>query len=252
MISKEEKIKQIQVAIGTLPDGKPGPATYDTFYRFMSSIGKIDVKLPYEVQMFGCDCIIGDPNVLDAKNTKGNHAVISFPYSMSGSFTTVEGDGHRVPISILVSNGNIIRNDACHLAPWDGSKPETVLYYTYDGKHGKMLVKTAAELMKKVDNVKWAIGGGDINVFRFEEEGFTGKFSDVARYTAHNAIGFDRYGNIIGLYHKKCTLSSLRERCKSIGLVEAIFLDGGSISAINAGVLQRNIYLKQGYLISFK
>jgi hypothetical protein len=249
------RIKNVQQGIGTLADGKPGPSTYNTFEKYLYSEGLVDLRFPYESKEFGCVTITGKPERLSVKSTKGKHSVSTFPYSMSGSFTYPSGVN---PNAIMINGGSVIHSYSSH--HWAGY-PETVLYYTQSGKHGKKLIHNASELP---EDTLWAIGGYDLNDLTMgEKEGFA-KFSkllngktkwfdyrDVYRYTKHNAIGFDKYGNIVGVFHKACTSASLQKRCEDIGLVDMIGLDGGSVSAINGGSLKYNTHLKQGFLIQF-
>lgn len=239
-----DKIKDIQKAVGTLPDGKPGDSTWDNFWKYFNSVGLINIDFPYESKQFGCYVITS--NKCTPFKTKAN--VGAYAYSMSGSFTYPSGTN---PISILVRNDEIISSVACHY--WTLGKPETVLYLTNDGSYHMSLCHTANDLPK---GVKWAVGGGSMiengqPMFKFKEEGFVGNYSDVQRTTAHCALGFDKYGNILGVYHKYCSLSSFQTKCLSLGMVDGIFLDGGHISAINTPTLKANTNQRQGYMIQF-
>ena len=245
MISLKSKLKEIQKALGTKADGILGEHTTDVLYRQFAK-----PKLPYEGHFFGCDVIIGDPEKTNPFNSRGRNNTGDFAFTMSGTFTYPSGVN---PISIMVSKGIVIYNASCRI--WAGY-PETVLYYTKDGKFGKKLCKTASELP---DNVLWAIGGGDMKPLKPLEEGFC-RFthngivydhSDVYRRTSHNCIGYDQFGNVIGVYHHNDTITGMQTRCDNIGLVDVIFLDGGHISSINAGTIRRNVNQKQGSMIQF-
>ena len=242
MISKKTKIKAIQSALGTAPDGIIGNHTVDVLYRQFAS-----PEMPYELSAFGCKVVITKPSEVTLYDTGGMWSVKDFSYSMSGGFTAPSG---VKPCSMLIDDGQVLWGRACHANTWDGEKPEGVLYYTNQGKLGTRVVRLASELDDL--DIKWAIGGLTmLPYFNAEAEGFVGRFSDVFRYTAHNAIGYDRYGNIIGVYHNRCTLQTFRQKCKNIGLVEAISLDGGHISAFNCGTLTANVHQKQGSIVSF-
>lgn len=250
MISTKDKIKMFQTALGSYADGIAGASTWDAGMRFLDAEGYLDIEFPYEVYQWGCKVMFTKPNRVVVLNGEGKYDVGDFKYSISGSFTSPSG---VKPCSILVNDGKVIRRESCHYPTWDGRKPETVIWRKNDGELGMSLIHLADELPSDID---WAIGGGQIvkdGVAEFNEvaEGFTGRFSDVFRSTAHCAVGFDKFGNVLGVYHKSCTLRDFQRRCVSIGMVNGIFVDGGHISAINAGGLIANINQKQGYIIQF-
>ena len=249
-MTTKAKIKKFQLALGSLDDGIAGASTWDSALRFLEYEGYTTLRMPYSDTQFGCKVAITRPHQVRLYDTEGAYGVNAFSYSMSGTFTIMQGDGKRKPISIMINEGHVLRGSACHAYTTMGNFPEGILYYTNGGKLGTTTARFASEL-KDLD-IRWAIGGLTmLPKFNAEAEGFTGVFSDVFRYTSHNAIGFDKYGNIIGVYHRKCTLKTFQKKCRSIGLVEAISVDGGSISAINAGSLKANIYLRQGSIIGF-
>ena len=243
-----EQIKAIQRVVGTLDDGKAGPSTWNNFYKHFGNSGSIDIRYPYDTKEFGCYVITSTYDRVKPVDNDGRSGVGSYAYSMSGSFTYPSG---QRPISIMVKDGVVISSVACHY--WTMDKPEGVLYCHYDGSYGMKQCKLANELP---EGVKWAVGGLTMirdgkPYFQFAVEGFTGKYSDVKRTTAHNAIGFDKYGNVLGVYHPYCSLASFQSRCISLGMVDGISLDGGSVSAINTPTYKKNLYTRQGYAIQY-
>lgn len=221
--------------MGTSPDGIIGSHIKDCLYRQFGN-----PTFPYAAKFFGCYVIVADPKDITLAHGK----VKDYPFSMSGSFTYPAGVS---PCSIMVSDGKVIHDTSCHY--WQG-KPETVLYYTKDGVIDTMLTKSTDYLPK---DVVWAIGGGQIApTFNNVAEGFTDAYADVFRKTSHNAIGFDKYGNILGIYHPNCTLNNFQQRLLFMGIIRGIFVDGGHISAMNADTIRKNVHQKQGYIIRFE
>ena len=243
MLSTKDKIRAVQRALGTAPDGSPGPHTWDVLYRQFASPG-----MPYEGKFFGCYCIIGDPDKLQLIDGYGVKNVSDYNYSMSGSFTAPSGVS---PISIMVNDYKTIRFESCHAPSWDGGLPETVLCYK-DGRNWMELVTYVSQLSELP---KWAVGGMQLirdgsKQFNNIAEGFTGRFSDVLRRTYHTCIGFDKYGNVIGVYGYG-TARQMQDKCYNIGLVNAIMLDGGHLAAVNTPAYMKNIKQRQGYIIKF-
>ena len=247
-MNSTDQTKAIQKAVGTLEDGKIGASTINNFYKFMGNLGSIQIQYPYETNEFGCYVITGNPKETKLINGEGKKSVSNYDYSMSCTFTHPSG---VTPISIMISDGKVIQPNSCRY--WAGF-PETVLYYTTDGKFGKKLVTHANQLP---DNILWGVGGGDLKHFRLDIEGFKkfyhqGKWydhSDVTRYTSHHGVGYDKYGNVLLISHKSCTLASFQARCKSLGMVDGIFTDGGSVCAYNAGIYKHKTTQRQGSII---
>ena len=253
MITTDEKTKAFQLALGSYPDGIAGASTWDASYRFLDFIGVLSIDFPYEVHQWGCDVMFDKvENVIPFSGEGHRYDVNDFSYTISGSFTA---PSCIKPCSFLINNGDVIWGRACHANTWDGEKPETVLYCLTDGTTGMTLARTMSDMLEP-SKYKWAIGGGQIvkdgvASFNLKAEGFVGAFSDVVRTTAHCAVGLDKYGNAMAVYHSNCSLKEFQRRCVSIGMQDGIFIDGGHVSAINAGELRHNIGQRQGYLIQF-
>lgn len=264
MLSKKDKLKAVQAALGTKPDGIIGEHTADVLYRQFA-----DPQLPYSGKFFGCNVIIGNPNYTTPRDVRGEYGCWAFSHSMSGSFSA-----NNKPVSILIHAGQVFRRESCHYPTWDGRFPESVLWYKPSGEYGISLVELADELPGGPGSMAWAIGGGQImrygqKVFNGVAEGFaegsddpgfdeqdsnqwTGRFSDVARYTQHAAIGFDKYGNVLGvIYSRRCTLKTFQEKLESIGMIDGIFVDGGSVVAMCSDKLNYRASQPQAYIIQF-
>ena len=246
MMSKAFKTVQIQKKYHIEEDGLLGPHTVDCMYRDNAAV----VKYPYEARFYGCDVIVGDLDafILFAPNGKKCR---DYKYSMSGTFTYPAG---KTAISIMISEGKVIRDRSCR--SWAGY-PETVLYYTYNGKVGMQLAQYASELPS---NVKWAIGGGNLMNFNAVKEGFcefyvNGKrfnHGDVFRKTAHVGYIIDHLDNVIGVYHPHCLMTHFRKKVLSMGAKLAVFVDGGHIPAMNTETIDHNTSEPQGSMTQFK
>lgn len=193
---------------------------------------------PITLEIYGKPCIVArDIVVCNPKAGVG-----SFANSISGSFS----DG-IAPVSILVADGKAVREVSCHF--WDKpGYPESVLYRAADGTIGIRRVRSYEELPK----LKWAVGGfGLLSMYNPAAEGFTGKFADVLRRTAHTVLG-EKDGWLYLLYLKNMTAAEVNSFCKSkLMLDRAIMLDGGHVAAINGAekFAQINMGQKQLYLI---
>jgi hypothetical protein len=229
-----DMIKQVQRNLGTRDDGQPGRHTWSCFY--LATTPKEKIKLPYTIKAFGNYLHITDPDLVVPLDPDSN--LSNLPNAISGSFSW-KGN----PVSIMVSNGSVKRAASCHA--WL-NKPESVLWYTYDGKHGISQIMTADELPK---NVKWAIGGSSLKDGDAEIEGFTGKYSDVFRKTSHMLIGFDQFGYFNAVEVGYMNKYDMVAHMKKLGIEEYILLDGGHITASNVDGHKRNIYTKQAYAI---
>lgn len=231
-LTMKEMIKEVQKSLHTRPDGDPGRHTWSCFYLAMCK-----AKLPYSIRAFSNWLHVADPEKVKPFNPKGK-SLRNFKNVISGSFSW-KGQ----PISIMVSEGVVIRANSCHY--WK-KEPESVLWYTFDGKHGISQIINAEQLPM---NVKWAIGGAGLKPGDAYIEGFVDAYSDVWRKTSHIIVGFDHYGNFnaveVGYLNKAGMLSLINK----LGLIDCVMLDGGSVTAANIDGHTRNINMPQYYAI---
>lgn len=237
-LTMKEMVKEVQRMLKTRPDGDPGRHTWSCFY--LSVVPKERIKFPYSIKAFGNWLHITDPELVKPFHAKGEN-VSSFKNVVSGSFSY-----NGLPISIMVSDGKVIHPHSCHLWNDGHGYPESVLYYTYDGKHGIKQCRTAKDLPK---NVKWAIGGAGMIGDNAKEEGFIGRYADVFRRTSHMLIGFDKYGYFNAIEVRYQNKSQMIAHMQKLGIEEYILLDGGHITASNIDGHRYNLYTKQQYLI---
>lgn len=244
-VYEKEKIKAIQRATNSYPDGIPGPQFLDNVYRLHA-----DVKYPYSEKFFNTYIIFGKLNKLKFVDVKNSKTVKYFNYSMSGTFQW----DNKVS-SILVSDGKVINDSACHA--WLGY-PESVLYYTKDGRYGVKQVMYANQLP---ENILWAIGGFGLEKYDTIGEGFcevklpngkTVNYGDVLRTTSHVGIGITQDDYVCLFLKPNCHMTYFRELAiEKLNLKCVVALDGGHIPAINTPRYQYNEKQKQRNIMTF-
>jgi len=229
-------IKQVQSALNTRPDGYPGRHTWSCFYLAMCK----NIKFPYTIKAFRNYLHITDPKLVRPFNPKGK-SLKTLRNCISGSFSY-----RKLPISIMVYEDDVIRATPCHY--WL-DKPESVLWYSKDGKYGISQVKNADRLPK---NLLWAIGGSGMKLGDNIKEGFVGPYSDVFRRTSHMLIGFDAYGYFNAVEVSYMNKSQIILHMAKLGIETYILLDGGHVTASNVDGHSRNLNTPQYYAISLE
>lgn len=212
--SEQKMIKAIQKAIGSNMDGLIGTQTMtDIAVKVGADCWPLTMIL-YNMPVIICkDIIVCNPNAPTSK----------FANSISGSFSY-----NKKPCSILVNDGKVIHDAACHAHI---SKPESVLYRLNNGEFGVKRCLSASQLPA---NVKWAVGGmGLLNMFHPISEGFSGAYSDVLRKTGHTVLGV-KNDMVYLILCRNMNSADVNKYCKNkLGLELAIMLDGGHVASIN-------------------
>jgi hypothetical protein len=234
-LSMKKMIGKVQEALYTRVDYSPGRHTWSCFYLAMCK----NIKFPYTIRAFSNYLHITDPKLVVPFDP--NSSLKSLKNCISGSFSW-KGN----PISIMIANGKVIRHYACHSHL---NKPESVLWYSNDGKYGITQAKDVSELP---GNLQWAIGGAGMKQGNDVTEGFTGAFSDVFRRTSHMLIGFDQYGYFNAVEVSYMNKTQMISHMKKLGIETYILLDGGSITASNIDGHTRNLNTVQSYAISLE
>jgi len=237
-LSQVSMIKRVQSVLNTRPDGYPGRHTWSCFY--LATEKKENIKFPYTIKAFRNYLHITDPKLVRPFNPKGN-SIRNLKNCISGSFSW-----NREPISIMCYDDAVIRQFSCHY--WL-DRPESVLWYSKDGKFGISQIINAKDLP---NNLLWAIGGSGLKYGDAEKEGFTGKYSDVFRRTSHMLIGFDQYGYFNAVEVSYMNKSQMIEHMKKLGIDTYILLDGGHVTASNVDGHKRNLNTPQYYAISLE
>jgi len=232
----KDMIKQVQSTLNTRPDGDPGRHTWSCFYLAMCE----DIKFPYSIKAFRNWLHITDPKLIRPFNPKGQ-TMRKLKNCVSGSFSYM-----KQPISVMVYDGDVIRDRPCHY--WL-DLPESVLWYTKDGKYGISQIRNANRLPK---NLLWAIGGAGMKLGDNEKEGFTGAYSDVFRKTSHMLMGFDQYGYVNIVEVSYMSKFQMLGHMKKLGIETYILLDGGHVTASNVDGHTRNLNTPQYYAISLE
>ena len=238
MISIKEKWKDIQRGVGAYPDGSPGPQTIDCVYRMFAT-----PVLPYAIKLYNQWAFFADPKEVNPFDPNGKSAR-RFKNFVSGSFSW-KGE----PISILVSNGKTICSHSCHYWITDRQGkplPETVLWYNKDGTYGTSQVAFDHELPDRA-NILWAIGGAGLLPGDALEEGFSGVYADVFRYTTHILIGMDTFGYFTAVYVDKMSGAQIKKLAKKLMLTHYTLLDGGHVTSVNVDGVRKNIDQAQYY-----
>lgn len=219
--NEEKLFKAIQKANGSLEDGKPGLQT-------MSDIAiKVEADcFPVTLKIYGMPVIIGNDAIL----FDPDGPISNFSNCLIGSFSHPRAEK---PGSIMVNNGKIIHDQACHA--WAGF-PEAVIYRLWDGSFGCGEFKTAYELPP---NVKWAMGGfGLMGLWNPDGQGFkvingVDYLNSVTYRTAHGVLAV-KNNKVYGVLCKNMTGKEVNDFCINKMKFEiAVMGDGGGLAAIN-------------------
>lgn len=234
-------IKAVQTAVDAVPDGAIGGQTMANIAMALGAI-----KSPICVTMYNVPTIICT-NIVNRPDANGK-PLSSFPmYSISGSFSA-----NYKPCSIAIAGGSVYCTTACHAFDGPGY-PESVLY-SHDGH---IFMSQSINTKTVLLGASWAVGGLGIRVGgrtlnAEKNEGFTGKFSDVLRKTAHTVIGTWKFGEktyLALMYFPNHSTAEIKAHCEKINLYNTIQLDGGHYAAIKTPVKSVNINQKQAWVI---
>lgn len=198
--------------------------------------------------------IIGKPEKIVIADLQCKSPTGWFTNCISGTFFN-RATSKVASILAVESYGKLreINKWACH--QWCGF-PESVLVAYKDGTFDTLRIKGLNEIKKPY---LWAIGGmGLLDNYNPSSEGFKSgivfqgqkfDFSDVLRKTGHTVIGIDKDGLVHLIYVKNKSGSDVNKLCKSLGLTNAVMLDGGSIASIHTDKYKQNIYTKMSNII---
>lgn len=189
--------------------------------------------------------LCGSPKELDVKIVdKKIWYITAWTNWVNGTFFWYDKDGKTFPTSILIIDGEIIRDEANHL--WDYDCPQSVIVVYNDGYVAMQTVKYAHDL-DGLKDIRLAIGGvGLVNTidptFRYNPsgEGFKGRFADVLRKTNKTVLAYNKKEDKIylmtrpNIFHKSFWQFDLLKLCKACGYDYAISLDGGGSTCMDA------------------
>lgn len=126
------------------------------------------------------------------------------------------------PLGILVSEGHIIQNRQPH-----NKSAGTLIVY----KNGRVECKSVLNLLTETDynNIWFAVSGCSIlPTIRMNEEGFSGRFSDIGRTTNRPVIGYNPTKNkIVIAVRPMSDIARGQSTLKNLGCSFGITLDAG-------------------------
>jgi len=204
--------KAIQHQIGALENGVIGCQTMSDIAERLNAD-----CFPVTLQLYGHPTIICKDIIPFASDC----SVRVYNNSISGSFSF-----NKKPCSILISNGEVIADSACHSFI---NKPESVLY-----KNVGIGIKRCMYSSDLPSGTKWAVGGmGLLDMYNPTAEGFTGAYADVLRKTNHTVLG-EKNGMLYLMYFANMTAEQVNSKLKANKICDkAILLDGGHVAAMN-------------------
>ena len=191
------------------------------FYGYTESEGKSMAK--YHIE--GTTHIIEiDPKNIWAVETQ--KATNKTPYNnfVNSVFFMNQANGTVYSQGIMVNGGKVLCNNPTH------GKPVSTLIV-----HGAndVELKKVSDITKE-PNVWFAVSGYGIYPYiTAEQEGFTGKFSDVTRTTNRPIIGYRKSDNkIVIAVRASSNAQRAQETAKNLHLDFAISLDGGGSTTL--------------------
>ncbi len=148
------------------------------------------------------------------------------PYNnfVNSVFFMAQRNGLMYPQGIMVNGGNVICNNATH-----GKPVSTIIVHGANDVEFKRVTDITKE-----NNVWFAVSGYGIYPYiTAEQEGFTGKFSDVLRTTNRPIIGYRKKDNKIVIAVRGATSAQrAQQTAKNLELDFAISLDGGGSTTL--------------------
>lgn len=165
-----------------------------------------------------------DPRNIWAVETQNPTNQTPYNNFVNSVFFMAQANGLMYPQGIMVNGGKVLCNNATH------GKPVSTLIV-----HGAndVELKKVSDITKE-NNVWFAVSGYGIYPYiTAEQEGFTGKFSDVLRTTNRPIIGYRKSDNKIVIAVRGATSAQrAQETAKNLHLDFAISLDGGGSTTL--------------------
>lgn len=135
---------------------------------------------------------------------------------VNGGYFGVEKEGRTYSTGLLADSGQILSDVATH------GMPVTTLCVYYDGV---VQIKKLSTLKNEL-GLKCAISGASLT--DYASEGFTGKFSDIARSADRTYIGYRKADNkIVICVRDGTTPERALKTFQNLGVDDGITLDGG-------------------------
>lgn len=165
-----------------------------------------------------------DPRNIWAVETQCKTDKVTYNNFVNSVFFMNLKNGNTHPQGIIINAGKVIANNPTH-----GKPVATLVIYGKDN----VQLKYIDDITKEKD-VWFAVSGyGIYPEITAEEEGFTGKFSDVTRATSRPIIGYRKKDNkIVVAVRENSNAERARQTAKNLGLDFAISLDGGGSTTL--------------------
>ena len=177
-----------------------------------------------------------DPRNIWMVETQGSNKNICYNNFVNSIYFMPQANGRMFPQGMAVNAGAVMSNYMTH------EKPVATLIVK---DKNRVELKYVRDITKE-DGVWFAVSGfGVYPEITNEEEGFTGKFSDVIRSTTRPIIGYRKKDNkIVIAVRPGSSAKRAQETAKNLGLDFAISLDAGGSAAFN--VNGKKIYTGDG------
>ena len=164
------------------------------------------------------------PNKIWAVETQAPTNKTPYNNFVNSVFFLSQANGIMYPQGIMVNGGKVLCNNPTH------GKPVSTLI-VHDKNNVEL--KRITDITKEND-VWFAVSGYGIYPYiTAEQEGFTGKFSDVTRSTNRPIIGYRKKDNkIVIAVRADSSAKRAHETAKNLNLDFAISLDGGGSTSL--------------------
>ena len=231
------EINEVQKAIDALDKAKNNQefmSLYWILYKLVNGSDSVASKTvattekeiePYTYHIEGITHIIEcDPRNIFAVETQCSTKNVPYYNFVNSIFFMTQANGIMHPQGIVVNAGQILSNNATH-----GKPVATLIVYGKDN----VQLKYIDDITKEKD-VWFAVSGyGIYPNITAEQEGFTGKYSDVLRSTDRPIIGYRKKDNkIVIAVRSSSDASRANQTAKNLGLDFAISLDAGGSTAL--------------------
>lgn len=165
-----------------------------------------------------------DPRNIWAVETQNSTSKTPYNNFVNSVFFMAQRNGLMYPQGIMVNGGQVLCNNATH-----GKPVSTIIVHDKDNVEFKKVTDITKE-----NNVWFAVSGYGIYPYiTAEQEGFTGKFSDVLRTTNRPIIGHRKSDNkIVVAVRANTSAQRAQQTAKNLHLDFAISLDGGGSTTL--------------------
>ena len=231
------EINEVQKAIDALDKAKNNQefmSLYWILYKLVNGSDAVAPKnvatnekeiKPYTYHIEGITHVIEcDPRNIFAVETQCSTKNVPYYNFVNSIFFMAQANGIMHPQGIVVNAGQILANNATH-----GKPVATLIVYGKDN----VQLKYIDDITKEKD-VWFAVSGyGIYPNITAEQEGFSGKYSDVLRSTDRPIIGYRKKDNkIVIAVRSSSDASRANQTAKNLGLDFAISLDAGGSTTL--------------------